>query len=113
MSAEHQRTPLLRKIDCVMVRVDNLSAAREFYERSLGLLTLWSDQHSVALGMPESDAEIVLHDNRDIPRECNVHYLVDDVIAAVTALKAQGCKVIVTPFEVRIGKFYPIRLETC
>jgi catechol 2,3-dioxygenase-like lactoylglutathione lyase family enzyme len=28
---------LLRKIDCVMVRVDDLDAARKFYEEVLGL----------------------------------------------------------------------------
>lgn len=66
MPAERQRTPLLRKIDCVMIRVDNLDAAREFYQQSLGLEPLRSDEHSVALGMPESDAEIVLHDNPEI-----------------------------------------------
>ena len=94
---------LLRKIDCVMIRVEDLGAARQFYERVLGLEPLWSHGHSVALGMPESDAEIVIHDDPDIPRECNVHYLVDDVKAAVTMLSAQGCKIIVLPFEIRIG----------
>jgi predicted enzyme related to lactoylglutathione lyase len=95
---------LLRKIDCVMLRVDDLGAAREFYEQVLGLTPLWSDEHSVALGMPESEAEIVLHDDPDIPRDCNVHYLVDDVIDAVARLSAKRCEVIVAPFEVRIGR---------
>lgn len=95
---------LLRKIDCVMIRVEDLAAAQEFYQRVLGLEPLWSDEHSVALGMPESDAELVLHDSPDIPRECNVHYLVDDVIAAVAELAAEGCAVTVEPFDIRIGK---------
>jgi catechol 2,3-dioxygenase-like lactoylglutathione lyase family enzyme len=81
---------LLRKIDCVMLRVDDLGAAREFYEQVLGLTPLWSDEHSVALGMPESEAEIVLHDDPGIPRDCNVHYLVDDVTDAVARLSAKG-----------------------
>ena len=34
---------LLRKIDCVMLRVDDLTSAWEFYERTLGLEPLWSD----------------------------------------------------------------------
>jgi len=95
---------LLRKIDCVMLRVDDLASAREFYQRTLGLEPLWSDEHSVALGMPETDAEIVLHDNPDIPRDCNVHYLVDDVSTAVTALAAAGWSVVVPAFEVQTGK---------
>jgi lactoylglutathione lyase len=95
---------LLRKIDCVMVRVDDLDAARKFYEEVLGLTPLWSDEQSVALGMPESEAEIVLHNNPDIPRDCSVHYLVENVTDAVAQLGATGCQVIVAPFEVRIGK---------
>jgi predicted enzyme related to lactoylglutathione lyase len=54
--------------------------------------------------MPESEAEIVLHDDPGIPRDCNVHYLVDDVTEAVAKLAATGCAVLVAPFEVRIGK---------
>jgi lactoylglutathione lyase len=95
---------LLRKIDCVMLRVYDLASAREFYQRTLGLEPLWSDEHSVAPGMPEIDAEIVLHDNPDIPRDCNVHYLVDDVSTAVTALAAAGWSVVVPAFGVQIGK---------
>jgi lactoylglutathione lyase len=103
---------LLRKIDCVMLRVDDLAAARAFYERTLGLEPLWSDEHSVALGMPESEAEIVLHDNPDIPANCNVHYLVDNVNAAVEKLIAAGCKVLVPAFDVRIGKCAILRDPT-
>ena len=95
---------ILRKIDCVMLRVDDLPSATEFYQRTLGLEALLSDEHSVALGMPETDAEIVLHDNLDIPRDCNVHYLVDDVSIAVAALAAGGWSVVTPPFEVQIGK---------
>ena len=95
---------LLRKIDCVMLRVDDLTSAWEFYERTLGLEPLWSDEHSVGLGMPETDAEIVLHDNPDIPRDCNVHYLVDDVNTAVTRLAAAGWTVVAPAFDVRIGR---------
>jgi predicted enzyme related to lactoylglutathione lyase len=95
---------LIRKIDCVMLRVEDLHAAREFYEQVLGLTPLWSDEHSAALGMPESEAEVVLHNDPNIARDCNVHYLVEDVTGAVAELTAAGCKVIVAPFEVRIGK---------
>jgi predicted enzyme related to lactoylglutathione lyase len=101
---ESSLVAMLRKIDCVMLRVDDLSAARQFYQQTLGLEPLWSDDHAVALAMPESEAEIVLHDDPDLPRDCNVHYLVDDVAEAVAELAAHGCQVIVAPFEVRIGK---------
>src|SRR5262249_8211579 len=94
---------VLRKIDCVMVKVENLAAARRFYERVLGLTHLWSNTHSCALGMRDCDAEIVLHDDPQIPRECNVHYLVGDVKDAAAKLCSAGCSVMVAPFEVRIG----------
>jgi catechol 2,3-dioxygenase-like lactoylglutathione lyase family enzyme len=94
---------VLRKIDCVMVKVENLAAARRFYERVLGLTHLWSNTHSIALGMRDSDAEIVLHDDPEIPRECNVHYLVGDVKEAAAKLSSAGCSVMVAPFEVRVG----------
>ena len=94
---------VLRKIDCVMVKVENLDAARRFYERVLGLTHLWSNTHSIALGMRDCDAEIVLHDDPKIPRECNVHYLVGDVKEAAAKLSSAGCSVMVAPFEVRIG----------
>jgi lactoylglutathione lyase len=102
--SEYNPMAMLRKIDCVMVRVDDLESARRFYENRLGLALLWSDEHSVALGMPESDAEIVLHDDPNIPRECNVHYLVDDVMETLATIVGDSCRVIVAPFDVRIGK---------
>ena len=97
------RDVVLHKIDCVMVKVENLDAARRFYERVLGLPHLWSSAHSIALGMRDCDAEIVLHDDPQIPRECNVHYLVGDVKETAAKLSAAGCSVMVAPFEVRVG----------
>jgi catechol-2,3-dioxygenase len=94
---------VLRKIDSVMVKVEDLDGARGFYERVLGLTHLWSNTHSTALGMRDCDAEIVLHDDPKIPRECNVHYLVGDVNQAAAKLSSAGCSVMVAPFEVRIG----------
>jgi predicted enzyme related to lactoylglutathione lyase len=86
-----------------MVKVENLDAARRFYEHVLGLTHLWSNTHSIALGMRDCDAEIVLHDDPQIPRECNVHYLVGDVNEAAAKLSSAGCAVMVAPFEVRVG----------
>jgi glyoxylase I family protein len=100
---------VLRKIDCVMVKVENLDVARRFYERVLGLTHLWSNSHSIALGMRDCDAEIVLHDDPQIPRECNVHYLVGDVKDAAAKLSSAGCSVMVAPFEVGVGRCAVLR----
>jgi predicted enzyme related to lactoylglutathione lyase len=94
---------VLRKIDCVMVRVDDLAPAVDFYTRVLGLRELWRDASSAGLGMPETDAEVVLH-TMDLPPDRGVHYLVDDVPAAVATCERQGCVVQEPPFEIAVGR---------
>jgi predicted enzyme related to lactoylglutathione lyase len=94
---------MLRKIDCVMVRVDDMETATRFYTDAFGLKRLWQDESSVGMGMPETDAELVLH-TMDLPKEIGVHYLVDDVVAAVATLTAKGCIIREAPFDVAIGK---------
>ena len=93
---------MLRKIDCVMVRVDDLQAGVDFYARVFGLRPHWRDDASAGLGLPETDAEIVLH-TMDLPAEFGVHYLVDDVPDAVASYVRSGCSVRVAPFDT-IGK---------
>ncbi len=94
----------LRKIDCIMVKVDDVDKAREFYVRVFGLIPMWRDAISAGLKFPESDAEIVLHCLKEIPARVDVTYLVDDVVAAVEALKSEGCAIAAPPFDVAIGK---------
>jgi lactoylglutathione lyase len=95
---------MLRKIDCVMVKVPELEKAAAYYETVFGLKRLWQDAHSVGMGMPETDAEIVLHNNADLPKEINVHYLVDDVVKAVDHFVANSCIIRAQPFDIAIGK---------
>jgi lactoylglutathione lyase len=95
---------MLRKIDCVMLKVAELEKAAAYYETVFGLKRLWQDEHSVGMGMPETDAEIVLHNHADLPKDLNVHYLVDDVLKAVDTLTAQGCIIRAQPFDIAIGK---------
>lgn len=85
-----------------MVRVPELTSAAEFYTRVFGLRPLWRDETSVGMGMPETDAEVVLH-TMDLPAERSVHYLVDDVPRAVAMGQRAGCAVREAPFEVAIG----------
>jgi catechol 2,3-dioxygenase-like lactoylglutathione lyase family enzyme len=94
---------VLRKIDCVMVRVPDLAPAVEFYTGVFGLRPLWRDETSAGMGMPETDAEVVLH-TMDLPGDRSVHYLVDDVPAAVAAAQQAGCVLREPPFEVAIGR---------
>jgi predicted enzyme related to lactoylglutathione lyase len=95
---------MFKKIDCVMIRVDNVAAGEKFYAEVFGLKPLWREAGSVGMRLPETDAEIVLHDNSEIPHRVEVHYLVDDVAAAVTGYAEKGCRILVAPFDVLIGK---------
>ncbi len=95
---------MFKKIDCVMIRVDDLAAGEKFYSEVFGLEPLWRDAGSVGMGLPETNAEIVLHTNAEIPHKVEVHYLVDDVVAAVKVYAEKGCRVLVPPFDVMIGK---------
>ncbi len=100
---------MFRKIDCVMIHVDDLEAATSYYTNIFGLRPNWRDETSVGLRLPETDAEIVLHCEPDIPEKVAVHYLVDDVVTAVQFFKQQGCHVLVEPFDIVIGKCAAIK----
>jgi len=95
--------PMLRKIDCIMMQVADLAAAVEYYQRVFGLRVFWQRERSVGLTMPETDAEIVLHIESDIPGPVEPYYLVDDVVAAAAFYTSQGCSVLVEPFDIEIG----------
>jgi predicted enzyme related to lactoylglutathione lyase len=95
---------MFKKIDCVMIRVNDVAAGEKFYTEVFGLEPRWRDSGSVGMRLPETDAEIVLHNNSQIPNKVEVHYLVNDVIAAVKHYSEKGCSVLVPPFDVLIGK---------
>jgi catechol 2,3-dioxygenase-like lactoylglutathione lyase family enzyme len=95
---------MLRKIDCIMLRVDHLESAVAYYQEVLGLRLHWRQALQAGLRLPETDAEIVLHCDPSIPPEASVHYLVDNVISAIEHLAAEGCTILVEPFEIAIGQ---------
>jgi predicted enzyme related to lactoylglutathione lyase len=95
---------MFRKIDCVMIRVPDVAAGEKFYSEVFGLKPVWRQVGSVGMRMPETDAEIVLHNSAEIPNKVEVHYLVDNVVAAVKIYAEKGCRVLVPPFDVLIGK---------
>ena len=95
---------MLKKIDCVMIRVDDVDVALKYYAEVFGLRPNWRDDESAGLVFPESDAEIVVHCYPDIPSRVEVHYLVDDVAAAIQTFAEKGCTVLVRPFDIVIGK---------
>ena len=94
----------LKKIDCVMIRVADTRTAAEFYTGVFGLHRSWEDDTAIGLVFPESDAEIVVHTDANIPSDVEVHYMVDDVVEATEAFVAGGCRILVEPFDIVIGK---------
>ena len=100
---------MLRNIECIMIRVDDVEAAAAYYAKVFGLRAQWSGDDSIGLKFPETDAEIVLHNDPAIPSPVEAHYLIDDVVGAVAHLAAQGCQILVAPFPITIGKCAVIR----
>jgi len=89
-----------------MFRVADLDASSKFYSEVLGLRQVWRDDkhHMVGFVFPESDSEIVIHMNPDIPNP-DFSFLVDNVEDFVNDFREQGYKVLREPFDVRPGKF--------
>lgn len=100
---------MLRKIDCIIIRVDNVEAAAAYYAQVFGLRPQWSGDDSIGLTFPQTDAEIVLHNDPAIPSSAEVYYLVDNVLDAVAHLAARGCQILAGPFPITIGNCAIIR----
>src|SRR6266480_1887042 len=99
-----EKHAMLKKIDCVMIQVQDVKAAMAYYTDVFGLQPVWWDESSAGLVFPESDTEVVVHCRTDIPSRVEVHYLVENVISAVQTLEAKGCRTLVDPFDIAIGK---------
>ena len=94
---------MLRRVDCVMFRVDDVDQAVASYRDVLGLKPLWREGDMAGLDFPETPGtQIVLHNNPNIPK-VDVNYKVDGLTTEVERLKAAGCRVVAGPFPIAIG----------
>ena len=91
----------MQKIDCVRFYVPDLDEGLAFYRDQLGHQLVWRTDTAVGLRMPDSDAEIVLQTERDEPE---TDLKVDSADAAAARIVVAGGKVIVPPFDIRIGR---------
>ncbi len=98
---------MLKKIDCVMLRVSDVAEALNFYADVFGLKPVWQDERAGQAGLlfPDSDSTLVLHTDPDVPGQVEIRYLVDDVLAAIQRYTDQGCKVLVEPLDIRLGRY--------
>lgn len=92
---------LIRKVDCVRLYVPDLEAGLSFYRDRLGHELIWRTDTAAGLRLAESDAELVLQ-TEDQRQE--VDLLVDSADEAAKLVEQAGGKVIVPPFEIRIGR---------
>ena len=76
--------PLLRKVDCIRLAVDNLDAGIVFYAR-LGASLIWRRPTTAGLRLPEADAELVLQTEEP---GLEVDLLVDDAEQAAARFAA-------------------------
>jgi len=92
---------LFRKVDCVRVYVPDLEAGLAFYRDRLGHELIWRTKTAAGLRLPESEAELVLQ-TEDQRQE--VDLLVDSADEAAIRVEQAGGKVIVSPFDIQIGR---------
>lgn len=80
----------LKKIDNIMFRVKDLETSAKYYSEVLGLKEAWRDEARGMIGyiFLESDGEIVIHTNENIPNP-DMSFQVDDVEAFCKAYTAK------------------------
>jgi lactoylglutathione lyase len=93
--------PLVQKIDCVRFYVSDLDAGLAFYCERLGHELLWRTEKQVGLRMPDTDAEIVLHIERQEPE---IDFKVQSADEAAARFEKAGSKIVVPPFDIQIGR---------
>lgn len=94
--------PLLRKIDCMSLRVRDLAEAIAFYSDRLGHEIVWRTPDAAGLRLPETDAELVLH--TDPQRPPATELLVTSVPEAVDRFCVADGTLVFGPIEIAIGR---------
>ena len=95
-------TPLLRKIDAVTVPVPDLDAGLRFYRDALGHELRWRNDEvgQAALGLPDSDTELVLTTRQRYEPD----WLVASADQAAAAVEAAGGRVLAEPCDIPVGR---------
>ena len=94
--------PLLRKVDAVTFRVPDLDTGISFYVDRLGHPLRWRNDAvgQAAVGVPESDTEIVLTTQQGY----EPNWLVDSADDAAMAIEAAGGRVLSPPSDIPVGR---------
>jgi predicted enzyme related to lactoylglutathione lyase len=92
---------LLRKVDCVLLYVDDLDAGLAFYRDRFGHELIWRTDEQVGLRMPETDAELVLQSKE---KRYETDILVQSADDAAAQFAAAGGKVVQAPMDIPVGR---------
>lgn len=90
---------IFEKVDCVMLKVDDLEKGLNFYSNHLGHEIIWKTATAAGLKFPDSNAELVISTENGP----EVDLKVQDTHSAFKKLVSAGAKPIATPFEIAIG----------
>lgn len=93
--------PLFRSVDCIQVPVRDLETGLAFYRDMLGHPVKWRTATAAGLGMPDSEAEIVLQTERP---GLEPNLVVESADAAAERFVSAGGRVIRGPFDIQVGR---------
>ncbi len=93
--------PLFRKVDCIRLYVPDLEAGLTFYRDQLCHPLIWRTENEAGLRMPGAETELVLQTERP---GMEVDITVSSADEAAARWAALGGKVLVPPFDIRIGR---------
>lgn len=93
--------PLFKKVDSIQLYVPDLEAGLSFYRDQLSHPLIWRTEKEAGLRIPQSEAELVLQTERP---GMEVDFTVSSADEAAARWTALGGKVIVPPFDIRIGR---------
>lgn len=92
---------LFRMVDGLQIPVPDLEAGLAFYRDRLGHALIWRTDTAAGLRMPDSDAEIVIQTER---ADMEIDITVTSADAAAATIAEAGGRVVVPPFDIRIGR---------
>ena len=93
--------PLIQKVDCVRLYVADLESGLSFYRDKLGLELIWRTEQAIGLGIPNDVTEIGIHNEKMRPE---IDLKVENADDAAVRIEEAGGKVVVPPFDIRIGR---------
>ena len=97
---------LFISVDCIILPVDDLEAALEFYRDKLGHKLVWRKDTQAGLAFGDGVTELVLCQN-DVPSETDIK--VESAVESAEHFQAAGGVIVAGPFDIPIGKCVVVR----